>query len=419
MQGIFPSDRVTDNWVTNPAVLPADLRGDAGSIPQLADASNARMTAYKARADRAAAAGRGPAGLRRRRPGPSSCWSASGHTWRAELVRPRTPSAYLRAIMAEAPSSRTSCWPRPARRGGRTRWSSRRRPHPWPAPLDPEALRRRQEAAPAVVSGRGSGSPRPGSYEDPDAAAAAARRRGTGGRLGCRPGAAAGRGRRRPGRERTGRRLPASLSTTAVLRLASRPGRVRRRAGPADAAAAVPGGPVRHPVPPVGRALLRPGAGRPARWASSRWSTPTTCRDRADAGSDGRAGAARAVRGVRGRAVRRHRAVRDRGAVHRAGRRPAGPRPDRRGLRRRPPNRGDSGSGWSTGRRAGPRRPTRCSWRSTGWPGRRPADPAEQVDAVFYYVRTDRLVRPEPLPDRAEIGPLLDGDGSPESDEAD
>ena len=30
MQGIFPSDRVTDNWVTNPAVLPADLRGDAG-----------------------------------------------------------------------------------------------------------------------------------------------------------------------------------------------------------------------------------------------------------------------------------------------------------------------------------------------------------------------------------------------------
>ena len=33
MKGIFPSDRVTDNWVTNPAVLPADLRGDAGIHP--------------------------------------------------------------------------------------------------------------------------------------------------------------------------------------------------------------------------------------------------------------------------------------------------------------------------------------------------------------------------------------------------
>ena len=66
MQGIFPSDRVTDNWVTNPAVLPADLRGDAGSIPQLAEASNAAHRRVQGGADRAAAAGRGPAGLRRR-----------------------------------------------------------------------------------------------------------------------------------------------------------------------------------------------------------------------------------------------------------------------------------------------------------------------------------------------------------------
>jgi DNA helicase-2/ATP-dependent DNA helicase PcrA len=41
MKGVFPSDRVTDNWVTNPAVLPAELRGDAGSIPQLEEATNA------------------------------------------------------------------------------------------------------------------------------------------------------------------------------------------------------------------------------------------------------------------------------------------------------------------------------------------------------------------------------------------
>ena len=42
MKGVFPSDRVTDNWVTNPAVLPADLRGDADSIPQLAETTQRR-----------------------------------------------------------------------------------------------------------------------------------------------------------------------------------------------------------------------------------------------------------------------------------------------------------------------------------------------------------------------------------------
>ena len=36
--------------------------------------------------------------------------------------------------------------------------------------------------------------------------------------------------------------------------------------------------------------------------------------------------------------------------------------------------------------------------------------PAEQVDAAFYYVRSDRLVRPERLPDRDELEPLLNGD---------
>ena len=36
--------------------------------------------------------------------------------------------------------------------------------------------------------------------------------------------------------------------------------------------------------------------------------------------------------------------------------------------------------------------------------------PAEQVDAAFYYVRSDRLVRPERLPDRDELEPLLNGE---------
>ena len=47
MKGVFPSDRVTDNWVLNSSVLPADLRGDAGSIPQLAETTYAAMADYK------------------------------------------------------------------------------------------------------------------------------------------------------------------------------------------------------------------------------------------------------------------------------------------------------------------------------------------------------------------------------------
>ena len=49
MKGIFPSERVTDNWVTSAAALPADLRGDAAAVPQLAEVTNAAMTAYRER----------------------------------------------------------------------------------------------------------------------------------------------------------------------------------------------------------------------------------------------------------------------------------------------------------------------------------------------------------------------------------
>jgi DNA helicase-2/ATP-dependent DNA helicase PcrA len=35
--------------------------------------------------------------------------------------------------------------------------------------------------------------------------------------------------------------------------------------------------------------------------------------------------------------------------------------------------------------------------------------PVSDVDAVFYYVRTDSLVRPPDLPDRAELERLLAG----------
>ena len=167
--------------------------------------------------------------------------------------------------------------------------------------------------------------------------------------------------------------LPASLSTTAVMRLATDPDAYAAELARPMPRAPVPRRPLRHPVPPVDRAILRPGpghrlAGPAAAGRPGRPARPGGRRDR------GRAGTARAGGGLRGRTVRRDHPVRDRGPVRGAGQRPAAPGPDRCDLcadRSARPT-AISGSGWSIGRPAVRRRPTRCSWRSTGWPGPRP-----------------------------------------------
>lgn len=152
VEGVFPSERVSDNWVSAAAALPADLRGDAGSIPQLAETSNAAIAEYKAALkaqqllseDRLAyvAATRARAVL-----------VGSGHWWRPDLVRPRVASTYLRAIAAEA--ERQGRVLATAETPGRDNpLVSDAAPTPWPQPLDPDALARREEAAAAVEAAR-------------------------------------------------------------------------------------------------------------------------------------------------------------------------------------------------------------------------------------------------------------------------
>jgi len=167
MKGVFPSDRVTDNWLTNPGVLPADLRGDAGSIPQLRETSNAAVQSYKEalkdqqlRAeDRLAYV----AATRARR-----VLIGTGHTWRADQVRPRVRSTYLDAILAEAERQgevRAEAAPPAATNPLVTAGA----PVPWPAPYDPEAWRHRSEASAAVEAARRRRA-ETGSYEPPPGA---------------------------------------------------------------------------------------------------------------------------------------------------------------------------------------------------------------------------------------------------------
>ena len=117
--------------------------------------------------------------------------------------------------------------------------------------------------------------------------------------------------------------LPGSLSASALLRLQEDAGRVRPRAGPPDAAAAVARGAVRHAVPRLGRGPLRPAAAarprRPARAA------PTS--DIADE-ADLDAVIAAFEQGPFADRV----PARRRGVVRARPRRPGGARPDRRGL---------------------------------------------------------------------------------------
>ena len=168
VQGVFPSDRVSDNWVANAAVLPADLRGDRASIPQLSDTDRSAIAAYKAQLrtaqelaeDRLAyvAATRAKGHL-----------CGTGHSWRPDLVRPRTPSDYLRAIVAEAEEQDRLLVQAPVPVAGAPNpLVTQAEPTPWPAPLDADALARREVAAAAVRRARRRFA-ETGRYADPAA----------------------------------------------------------------------------------------------------------------------------------------------------------------------------------------------------------------------------------------------------------
>ena len=404
MQGTFPSDRVTDNWVTNPAVLPADLRGDAGSIPQLAEASNAAMGAYKAALseqqllaeDRLAYV----AATRAKR-----LLVGSGHSWRAELVRSRTPSAYLRAILTAA-REQGGLLAEAEPPGPDNPLVTAAVPHPWPAPLDPEALRRREEAAESVrrAQARFAAS---GAYEDPDTPPLLLddEERLAGWDADLEQLLAEAR-TARSGEQAVP--LPAQLSTTAVLRLQSDP----------DAFAAEVARPMPQPPSRAARFGTRFhlwveryfGPGRTTGGMGQQLLVdPDDLPDRADAGAYGE---------------EELRALCDAFAAGRFGQTvpyaleaPFSVTIDGRLVRGRI-DAVYAGVGenirfrvvdWKTSRTeaADPLQLAiyRLAWAEAN------SLPLSEVDAVFYYVRTDSLVRPPDLPDRARLEQLLAGVG--------
>ncbi len=162
MKGVFPSDRVTDNWVTTPAALPADLRGDADSIPQLAETTNAALVDYKAELSRQQLLAEDRlayVAVTRAR----QLLIGTGHFWRADLSKPRVPSTYLAALLAEA-ERQGEVAHEAVPSGPENPLVRAAAPAPWPAPLDPDGWQRRHAAASAVEQAR-QRHRRTGSYE--------------------------------------------------------------------------------------------------------------------------------------------------------------------------------------------------------------------------------------------------------------
>ncbi len=410
MKGVFPSDRVTDNWVTNPAVLPADLRGDADSIPQLQDTTNSGLVDYKAELTRQQLLAEDRlayvAATRARQ-----LLVGTGHYWRADLSRPRAPSVYLQAVMAEA-ARQDELVAEATPSGPDNPLVTAAAPQPWPRPLDPDAFARRQAAAVAVDDARQRHA-RTGRYE-PDGGGEPL--------LLDTEEAVAGwdsdidKLLAELSESRTGDHqvpLPDTLSATSVLRLHADP----------DGYAAELARPM--PRPPSRSARFgtrfhqwveryfgpRLGAGG---LGQQQLVDPDDLTDRVDAGSDdetelrelcaafaaGRFGASApyaveapvslllAGRLVRGRID----------AVYAVGPEDRAAGPDGPGFRWRVVD-------WKTSR-SDVADPLQLALYRLAWAEVQQV-PVEQVDAVFYHVRTDRLERPEGLGDRAALARLL------------
>ena len=311
----FPTNQTRSSWLTVPSVMPVALRGDARDLPQLTGHTPADIIA-RAEAVKAHEA------LEELRLG-YVAWTRARHVlsvsawcWAAHLKTApgsvRLPASHLRGDGRLGRRSRAV-----ARRPGQGRREPvrRRLTRPALADLPPHSRGR----APAR---RG----RPGALR----AARRARRRSRTCCSSTRSTSGTTRSTRlldeaRP-RPVAGHRRTSPVQPVRDLpgQTPRRPGGVRPRPGPADAAATVARRPLRHPLPRLGRGAVRPAApARPRRAARS-----GRRRHRR------RLRPARAGQALRGRPLRRPGAVRRGAAVRARARRPGGPRPDRRRLRR-------------------------------------------------------------------------------------
>ncbi|WP_232789152.1 ATP-dependent helicase, partial [Streptomyces odonnellii] len=150
--GQFPNGRAREAWTSQPKVLPHALRGDAATLPDMESWDAKGLKSFKEAMkehQRTEELRLGYVTFTR----PRSLLLGSGHWWGPTQKRPRGPSDFLHALYAhcEAGHGEIEAWAdapedtdeNPALHAASTA-------HPWPLPLDPGSMARRQEAAQTV-----------------------------------------------------------------------------------------------------------------------------------------------------------------------------------------------------------------------------------------------------------------------------
>ena len=146
---VFPSEPRSGIWPTRAETLPAPLRGDASSIPQLRDYTKNGLASYReaSRVDHRLAEDRLAYVAATRA---KQLLVASSHVWTPGNVRPRTESPYFTVLREAAEAAR--CYLDEATRGTDTN------PVPavpgraaWPAALDADVVAARAAAAQLVT----------------------------------------------------------------------------------------------------------------------------------------------------------------------------------------------------------------------------------------------------------------------------
>ncbi len=213
---VFPADRGRRRFTTAPEIIPTALRGDADAFPVITDWSTSGLRTFADRMkdlDRLEELRLAYVAVTRAK----STLVASAHWWGPTQLKPRGPSEYLTTLREACESGLGTVvqWAaEPTQEANPVRLKGSE--HGWPVPLDPERLAARRDGAELVRLAL-SGAPSP---PDPPALTAADRDRVS---EWDRDLTALLDEARRAHRVDLDVPLPASLSATALVRLAADP----------------------------------------------------------------------------------------------------------------------------------------------------------------------------------------------------
>ncbi|MFG3283057.1 UvrD-helicase domain-containing protein [Streptomyces sp. NPDC048111] len=152
--GAFPSTRSRESWTSQAQVLPHALRGDAPTLPAVAEWDAKGLKSFKEEMkdhQHTEELRLGYVTFTR----PRSLLLGSGHWWGPSQKKPRGPSAFLRALYEHcaAGHGEIEAWAdEPAEDAENPALHESATIHAWPLPLDARSLARRRAAAERVLA---------------------------------------------------------------------------------------------------------------------------------------------------------------------------------------------------------------------------------------------------------------------------